>query len=157
MQADGRLQHLLRVISLKIKISSDKRLEAFGLTLEQGHALGYIEAHEEGGLSQKDLEVTFKRRGSSISSVVNNLEKKGLIRRKADPKDERRKLLRVTDEGRQLVEQFAFEQYLKEVDQILLKGFTQDEAYMLFRLLERLEKNIDESSPEGSFSAFDRR
>jgi len=144
MQQDRNLQHKFRMIGLMMKINIDKKLEAYGLTVEQGLAIRYIDAHEEGGLSQKDLETTFNRRGSSISSLVTNLEKKDLIVRKADPKDERRKLLRVTPAARELVG--AFDQYFEEFDHALLKGFTPDEINLLFRFLTRIEANIDEDT-----------
>lgn len=142
MHQDRNLQHQFRMIGLKMKIGVDKKLEAFGLTIEQGLALRYIKAHEEGGLSQKDLESTFNRKGSSISSLVNNLEKKDLIMRKADPKDERRNLLRVTPAGRELVG--SFDQYFEEFDHSLLKDFTSDESNLLLSFLARIEANVDE-------------
>ncbi|MFF2091386.1 MarR family winged helix-turn-helix transcriptional regulator [Paenibacillus sp. NPDC058174] len=150
MQQERNLQHQFRMIGLMMKISADKKLESLGLTIEQGLAIRYIDGHEEGGLSQKDLENTFNRKGSSISSLVNNLEKKALVVRKADPKDDRRKLLRVTPAGKELVG--AFEQYFEEFEHTLLNGFTADEANLLFRFLERIEANINEDK-----ITFDRR
>ncbi|NOU69800.1 MarR family transcriptional regulator [Paenibacillus sp. LMG 31461] len=142
MEQNRNLQHQFRMIGLKMKIGVDKKLEAYGLTIEQGLALRFIDGNEEGGLSQKDLEKTFNRKGSSISSLVNNLEKKDLIVRKADPKDERRNLLRVTPAGRALVG--SFDQYFEEFDHSLLKDFTVDETNLLLSFLARIEANVDE-------------
>ncbi|CAH1226384.1 hypothetical protein PAECIP111891_05944 [Paenibacillus allorhizoplanae] len=79
MEQNRNLQHQFRMIGLKMKIGVDKKLEAYGLTIEQGLALRFIDGNEEGGVSQKDLEKTFNRKGSSISSLVNNLEKVGAV------------------------------------------------------------------------------
>jgi len=147
MQQELSLQHQFRMIGLMMKLGIDKKLEgleSYGLTLEQGLAIRYIDAHEEKGLSQKDLEITFNRKGSTISSLVSNLEKKDLVVRKADPKDDRRKLLRVTPPAKELVE--AFDQLFEDFEQTLLKGFTADETNLLFRFLARIETNIVEDT-----------
>ncbi|WP_341278674.1 MarR family transcriptional regulator [Paenibacillus sp. FSL H8-0537] len=151
MQQDRNLQHKFRMIGLMMKLNVNKKLEAYGLTVEQGHAIRYINEHEEGGLSQKDLEITFNRKGSSISSLVNNLEKKGLIVRRSDPKDERRNLLRVTPAAKELLG--SFNQYFEDFELTLLEGFTDDETNLLFRFLARIEANIDEDTT----NSFERR
>jgi len=147
MEQERSLQHQFRMIGLMMKLGIDKKLEeldSYGLTVEQGLGIRYINAHEEKGLSQRDLEITFNRKGSSISSLVNNLEKKDLVVRKADPKDDRRKLLRVTPAAKELV--LKFDQLFEEFELVLLKGFTTDETNLLFRFLARIEANIAEDT-----------
>ncbi len=59
------------------------------------------------GMDQMELSrrIAFDR--STIQDVLIRLEKRNLIRREADPKDRRRKVLYITDEGAQALDRMA--------------------------------------------------
>lgn len=65
-----------------MKTIGDKKLETYNLTLEQARFIGYLFQHEDEGISQKDMERAFQRKGSTISSIVHNLEKRVLSKEK---------------------------------------------------------------------------
>jgi MarR family transcriptional regulator, repressor for mepA len=134
-------QYLIRTINHKIKLSGDKRLEAHGITLEQARTMGFIDAHEEQGITHKDLETRFNRKGSSISSIIHNLEKKDFIKRTIDPKDERRKLLSLSEKGKKIVGDF--EVFFANAENMLVEGFSDEEKKQLFHFLERMNVNVD--------------
>lgn len=136
------LQFQVRAIGHKLKNYADKRLEAYGLTGEQARLIDYVYHHEEKGISQKDLEVTFQRKGSSISSIVSNLEKNGFIKRKMDTKDERRKMIYVLAKGRDLV--LEFEDLFRETENIMMNGLSHEDQKKLFELLNTVNLNLDQ-------------
>ncbi|WJP97875.1 MarR family winged helix-turn-helix transcriptional regulator [Macrococcus bovicus] len=133
-------QFLLRTLSHQMKQAADRKLDEFGVTAEQGHTLSYIYRFEDKQLSQNDLERVFQRRGSSISNSVRNLEQRGLLIRKTNASDERKKILLLTDEGRHLVE--SFDTVFEDVEGDLVKGFSKAEKAMLEEFLERMTANL---------------
>ena len=99
--------YLFRMISHEMKRKADQRLKMYDITNEQGHALGYLYAHQADGLTQNDIVNALQRKGSTVSNLLKNLESKKLIYRYVDADDTRRKNLGLTASGRKLVEGFT--------------------------------------------------
>ena len=57
-----------------------------------------------GPLSQKDLAVKILKSAGNITTVINNLEKAGLVVRVLNVEDKRFYSIHLTDEGRKLIE-----------------------------------------------------
>jgi MarR family transcriptional regulator, 2-MHQ and catechol-resistance regulon repressor len=72
-----------------------------GLTVSQ---FGALEALlHVGPLCQKDLGEKLLKSSGNITMVVDNLEKRGLVRRERDVEDRRYITVHLTDEGRRLI------------------------------------------------------
>ncbi|MEK5529383.1 MarR family transcriptional regulator [Viridibacillus sp. FSL R5-0468] len=127
-----------------MKTIGDKKLETYNLTLEQARFIGYLFQHEDEGISQKDMERAFQRKGSTISSIVHNLEKKGFIERKVDMKDERRRIIHVLPKGKNLVEDFN--DFFKEMETTMVNGLDDMEKDALSNMLDKVINNLDYKS-----------
>lgn len=79
---------------------------------------------------------------ATISSIANTLEKKELCKREVDPKDRRLVLLRITEKGREVIEEL-YPQFNKNESRIV-QGFSEEEQKMLTSMLRRLIKNIEQ-------------
>ncbi len=78
-----------------------KHLSSVGLTVSQ---FGVLEAlYHLGPLSQKDLGQKILRSSGNITMVIDNLEKRGLVRRKRDRNDRRFLIVHLTAEGKKLI------------------------------------------------------
>ena len=78
-----------------------KHLSSVGLTVSQ---FGVLEAiFHLGPLSQKDLGRKILRSSGNITMVIDNLEKRGLVRRKRDASDRRMFIVHLTIEGQRLI------------------------------------------------------
>ena len=75
-----------------------------GLTSIQSRMLGYLYFQLQNGkqVFQKELEEEFRIRKSSVTSVIQMLEKKGLVRRAGVTGDARRKELMLTEQGKHI-------------------------------------------------------
>jgi MarR family 2-MHQ and catechol resistance regulon transcriptional repressor len=74
----------------------------FGLTESQ---IAVLEALKHlGPLPQGELCRRILRSGSNLTTVVDNLERDGLVRRARDEADRRIQIVHLTDKGRELVE-----------------------------------------------------
>ena len=66
---------------------------------------GVLEAlHHRGPLCQRELSVKILKTSGNITMVVNNLEKRGLVRRARDGSDRRVVVVRLTPAGESLVQ-----------------------------------------------------
>ena len=82
----------------------DQTMAVNGLTGIQTRVLGHIHMEEVRGNSvyQRDIEEVFRIKRSSVTSVLQTLEKKGLIYRESVPGDARMKKLVLTDAAREM-------------------------------------------------------
>ena len=78
-----------------------KHLSCVGLTVSQ---FGVLEAiYHLGPLSQKDLGRKILRSSGNITMVIDNLEKRRLVKRERDTLDRRMFIVHLTGEGQKLI------------------------------------------------------
>ncbi|RQX27551.1 MarR family transcriptional regulator [Staphylococcus warneri] len=133
-------QFLLRSLAHEMKNYADRRLDDFGITQEQSHTLGYIYRYQEKGISQKELMEFFGRKGSTVSSITKNLEANHLVFRKVNPEDTRSKILKLTDEGLELVESFT--KVFDEIEERLLLNISDEDQLKFKEIIEQMMKNL---------------
>ena len=79
-----------------------KHLSSVGLTVSQ---FGVLEAiYHLGPLSQKDLGRKILRSSGNITMVIDNLEKRRLVRRERDASDRRMFIVHLTEDGQKLID-----------------------------------------------------
>ena len=98
-------------------------------------------ASKKDGMYQKEMEDFIPCNKSTLSAILNTMEKNELIKRIDSKIDSRRKVIILTDKAIEVV------RYLKEdrkvLDHILLDNIT-DEEYRLFSdILHKLRKNME--------------
>ncbi|MGM9578696.1 MAG: MarR family winged helix-turn-helix transcriptional regulator [Evtepia sp.] len=111
-----------------------------GMTVSQLAAIGFLFFQEEKDLYQRDLESFFKLRRSTISSLLNTLEKKELIQRRSVPHDARLKKLVLTPQGRQVGSQVH--QLFTGLNQRMVRGLSQEEMDTMRSILRKIEQNL---------------
>jgi DNA-binding MarR family transcriptional regulator len=84
---------------------------------------------------------------ATSGAVIARLEAKGLLRRDADPKDKRRKLLTATNEGEKVV--IAMKAVVADVQGQIMQPLTAAEAQQLSNLLQKLVAGHDKKSKSG--------
>ncbi len=100
---DGYLAYLLRQANASVRLSLDRALEDFGVTLPQFSALTMIASYEM--LSSADLARLSLLTPQTVNVIVRNLEERKAIRRKPHPVHGRILVLEMTDDGRKLLAQ----------------------------------------------------
>jgi DNA-binding MarR family transcriptional regulator len=137
---DTPFSNLIREIGMKIKSTADARLNELGLNSQQGRMIGYIFEHQEKGVIQKDLAEVFNRKGASITSMLQGLEKKGYIERVISESDERQKSIFVLEKGALLVEEFN--EIFSEVEASITKALSPEETETLQFLLKKVSSSL---------------
>lgn len=138
--SENAYSYLIRLIAIKMKLSADEKVTELGLNSQQGSMIHYIYEHQDSGIIQKDLADIFHRRGASITSMLQGLEKKGYIERITAKDNGREKNIYVLPKGADLIQEFnkAFD----EVEQSITNGLTEEEKTSLLSLLIKVNNNL---------------
>ena len=92
------------------------------------------------GLYQKDIVKALKLEKATVAKAVKKLREDGYIRTEEDPDDKRYTKVFLNSEGRRVFP--SVRAFFKEVDRILLKGFSKKEIDTVFALNERMNRNL---------------
>jgi DNA-binding MarR family transcriptional regulator len=131
--------HLIRrAHQLSVGIFAEKTA-AFDLTPVQFAMLNAL--MDEPGEDQVTLADKVAFDAATSGAVIARLEAKGLLRRDADPKDKRRKLLAATKEGEDIV--VAMKAAVGDVQTQLMMPLSDDEAQHFTHLLDKLVAGHD--------------
>ena len=126
---------------IKRYIENSKHFEyAKKITGTNGWIIAYLAENEGKDIYQKDLEEKFTITRSTISKVITLMEQKGLIEREAVPGDARLKKLILTPKAKALHK--AIVEDLKDIENKLMEGFTEQEKENLFLYFDKMKKNM---------------
>ncbi|MBP7105472.1 MAG: MarR family transcriptional regulator [Fermentimonas sp.] len=99
--------------------------------------IGYIHQRNNEHIYQKTLENAFNMPRSSITKMVQELEKSELITRETVEGDARLKEVVLTEKGNSFIEEHL--EMLDEIEDSIRQCMTKEEAETLFRLLEKID------------------
>jgi MarR family transcriptional repressor of mepA len=122
-------------------------LERCGITQGQSKILHMLIIEEGNVVTQRDIERRFFISASTVTSMLNTLQRDGYIRREADENDGRVRRIVLTSKGRSC-ESIIYDT-AKETEERLMRVLTQEEQAMFQSLLKRLADNVRTMSREG--------
>jgi len=145
-----RVETTLMSAARDIRLAYDHCFEPLNLNLSQASMIGYIE--ENGPMNQTQLAAALVLGRAATGSVVDQLEKRDLVRRVPDPDDRRVWLVENTDAGsKAAVEIVSIDEQLRTR---LRVGISHKERQQLAELLLRMSANavgaIEESKSTDS-------
>ena len=129
--------------SHQLKLKLDASFDKTDLNGLQARILGFVE-HNEGcgkAVYQRDIEAEFKIRRSSVSSVLDTMEKNGYIIREAVSTDARLKKLVLTEKAKKAAIQHR--DAIDRFEQNIVKNMTAEEIETLKMLLEKVLDNAE--------------
>lgn len=112
----------------------------------QGGVLGYLYHHSEEAVYQRDIEKEFRISGATATNTLRVMEKNGLIVRKSQDKDARLKRIVMTDQARE--RHAKVEEHMRLMDERILQGMTEAEVSELYRLLGKMQDNLERLETE---------
>jgi MarR family transcriptional regulator for hemolysin len=99
------LLFLLHDVARMIRVEADKRARSLGMTRAQWALLLRLENNP--GLSQKEVACLLEVEPISIARLVDRLEAKGLIERRADSQDRRKWRLHICPKARDVISKIS--------------------------------------------------
>ena len=97
---------------------------------------------EEEGITHSELATRLNVRPSTISNMIQRMEKAGFVERRADLEDQRVSRVYLTDAGRSIRDRVR--QVWRELDATTLAGFSAEERVLLRRFLLQVRDNMRE-------------
>ena len=131
-----RVAILIKKIALVNEKLSNHILQPYELTHTQYKILMLLLRNPETPIRQADIETHFSMTNPSVTGIIQNLEKKGLVERVQNPDDKRSKLVKLTDQAVSMEEElYALGESLETQ---VTKNLTEDENKQLIALLKKI-------------------
>ena len=109
-------------------------------TRYNGWIIGYLYRHRDEPVFQRDIEREFSITRSTVTNILQLMERKGYIQRLSVPQDARLKQLVLTEEGIQRHEKTLLS--FPQTDDYVAGLLTEEENAALLRLLNKLREAL---------------
>lgn len=129
---------LLRWIGWAQRKAGEEWMKERELTPEQAFTLGYLEQNP--GAIQRDIAQISRTSAASVSSLLQGLERRGLVERRTEPGNERSKRVYATPVGAELVA--GFEEAMAAADDKILAPLDETERATLQTLLRKITAEL---------------
>jgi DNA-binding MarR family transcriptional regulator len=133
LTAIPRIERAAHAIGLFV--ASHEQLE---LTQAEAHILAYL--HPRSTARINDIHEAFGHRRSTLTSVLDRLEKRGLIERTSDPDDRRSVVIALTPSG-SAVSKHVFAA-LTSLESAALAQFSKSDVTAFVRILDELTRQV---------------
>ena len=145
IDADDALGYVINAVARKFSQLFNIRFKAYGITSEQWSILSKLVDYH--GISQRELSTITEKDPNNITKLLDQLEKKGWVKRADHPTDRRSYVLLVTEQGDQLARQ------LKPLDQQLFveltTSLTRDEVEVFKKILYQVNQGLSDKITKG--------
>ena len=129
--------HNLAVISRYSNLYAMRNLQKFEIGYAEYGVLMYLAANEN--TNQDTIAQHYSIDKGAIAKTMKKLESKNFVNRQTNKKNQREKLVTLTELGRAVIdEMFALQ---KEWNEILLQGITTEEIEIFTKLIDKLYVN----------------
>ena len=119
------------------KVLSERNIDAFNGA--QGRILYVL--WQEDGVPIKTVSDQCGLAITSLTTMLERMEKQGLIRRIQDPSDKRKTLLFLTDKARSLKNDY--DEVSNQMGDIYYRGFSEEEIRQFEGYLDRVRNNLE--------------
>ena len=129
-----------KIMTISLKNGMDQA------TVMHGWIMGFLYANRDRDIYQKDLEMKFGISRSTVTNILQLMEKKGYIRRVSVEKDARLKKLELTELGLQIQRQNC-QDIREQVDERMRDGVSDEEFEVFIRVLWKMKANLNTEEP----------
>ena len=139
-QRDRSIQGLLFQVARRYFSRSFGALEKIGVHPGQIRVLEILKA--ENGISQRELVRRLYVKPSTVTVMIQRMNKAGLVERKTDQTDQRVMRIYLTEQGRKAYKEVC--EVSAQLEAQLIYGFTEEEQQRLRSYFNRLRDNLAE-------------
>ena len=110
------------------------------VTLMHGWIIRYLYTNQDKDVFQKDIEQYFSIGRSTVTNIIQLMERKGYIARESVEHDARLKKVVLTEKG--IRNQEMLEDLVESLDTRLVDGITDEELYVFYSVIEKSKRNL---------------
>ena len=114
------------------------------MTGNHGYILGFVYENRDRDIFQRDIEKEFNLRGSTVTNMLNLMEKNGLIERKSVDGDRRLKRIVLTQKAVEIHQLVISD--IERLEETISKGIDKKDIEVFFSVLDKINSNIKEES-----------
>ncbi|SMD32642.1 DNA-binding transcriptional regulator, MarR family [Reichenbachiella faecimaris] len=115
-------------------------LASRGLKLTKAQMILLKVLFQQGAMAQNNLAFITNRDKTSLTRLINTMEKKNFVIRSVDKNDKRIKLVSITEEGKKMFNSAI--PILQEIISTIQEGIEQKDLEMTIKVLKQIGKNI---------------
>lgn len=140
--ATERVSMLIKKTSLIVEKKTNVVLAPYELTNTQFRTLMFLYHKRDRQIRQIDIENAFAMTNPTVTGILNNLEKKGLVERLENPDDKRSKLISLTEQAIELIP--VLDSLGDTIEDQVTSVLTDEEKETLSVLLRKIMKHAGE-------------
>ena len=100
------------------------------MTMMHGWIIRYLYENREQDIFQKDIEQRFAVGRSTVTNLIQLMEKKGFVKRESVKQDARLKKVILTEKG--IASQESFEDIVEHIEEELSEGISEEELHIFY-------------------------
>ena len=135
---DISLHYLTMANQMLIQKRLLERVKASGLTLGQPKVLDYLKDHD--GASQKEIAAGCLIEAGSLTSILNRMEEKNLIKRKTLNGNRRSYHIFLTDQGKESIKIISDE--FKKIEEQAFDGIAEADREAFMKMFTQIYNNL---------------
>ncbi|MDE6363025.1 MAG: MarR family transcriptional regulator [Lachnospiraceae bacterium] len=112
------------------------------VTLMHGWIMGYLYRNQERAVYQKTIESNFNIRRSTVTAILQLMEKKGYIKRSAVEGDARLKQISLTDQGMAIA--IKTKAMIDNMESTILEGIEPERLEIFYEVAQKLMTNMNQ-------------
>lgn len=136
MKLYGCINYLLTITQHEVFVKFNTELAAYNLTPGQYGVLNCIWSSETGTITPSEISQILRLENSTISGILDKMEKAGFINRLLDPGNRRNILVQATKKSLDI--QTNILNLIEDLNDDVLKSFSKKERAELIALLSKL-------------------
>ena len=134
------INKLSRIISRKVDAAVFNAIDD-NITVSQAYVIDFITDNTDRDIFQKDLELEFGLKRSSVSLMLNNMEKSDLIKRVPVPEDARLKKIVLTEKASEISKKISVA--IDSVESRIAESLSEEEVHLLLNMLNKIRTDIE--------------
>ena len=134
------INKLSRLISRKVDAAVLSAIDD-NITVSQAYVIDFITDNNDRDVFQKDLEMEFDLKRSSVSLMLNNMEKHDLIKRVPVAEDARLKKIILTEKALLLNKNIS--NAIDSIENKLSDSLTLEEINTFYKVLDKIRNNLE--------------
>lgn len=141
---ERRIGHIIRMLHTTFK----QKFIRFGIdadfdevTMMHGWIMGYLRDNEDRSIYQKTIESEFNIRRSTVTNILQLMEKKGYISREAVDGDARLKKIVLTAQGREIA--VRTREMIDKMEACIAADIDPQDLEIFYKVAQKIRENLD--------------
>ena len=143
MKEDRKIGPEIHCTDLKLSRNLSAHVRKSGVdevTMMHGWIIRYLYENREQDIFQKDIEQRFAVGRSTVTNLIQLMEKKGFVKRESVKQDARLKKVILTEKG--IASQESFEDIVEHIEEELSEEISEEELHIFYKVLDRINQNV---------------